>query len=718
MNRRVVLAALGSLLACGAPAWGASSYPMIMGIKPVAIQVGTSAELTVQARYSLDGSYRVLVSGTGVAGEVTDSRSTPAVASNSKKRGPTVKKAKRNAALVSIKVRFRAEKDALPGIRDIRLAGPYGASTVGQLLVVQDPVIAEAADNDSLDKAQRITLPAAVCGAIESIEDRDYFKFHVEAGQSLVFRVRGMLLENRIHDMQSHLDPIITLRSPTGATIAVGDNDISGDPLLCQRFDRADDYTLEIRDVRYKGDRDWVYCVEINDRPFVRTVYPLAVTAGRHVSLEPAGLHIPRGAKIDWNVPATWAVGFHEAQLPLAGKLTNPVSLVVTDLPTVFESANSHDTAQTAQPVSAPVGINGRIQKEGELDVYSFPAKQGETFTFESVSRREGSPLDSVLRLLDAKGRTLGEGDDQSDFGRTSADGIIENWRAPADGTYAVEIGDLLQRGGPAFVYVLKITRPEPEFHLFLDTDKTELAPGTSGVIFVNSVRKYGFAGEIALAVAGLPEGVTAFCDRIPANHRDGCIILTASPDAKPAVSNIIVTGSGRQPRPTGSPQTLHAIARPLQETYVPGGGRGHWPVEAHAVAVGLPGDILAVKLSRHELSLAPGESARVDVDIVRAAGFTDNVTLNPRFDHLGQVFGDTLPTGVVIDDKHSKTLLTAKETHGYLMFRALPTVEPATKRPVSVMANVAINFVMKATYSSRPLFVTTAPKPLHSAKK
>ncbi|HUE14066.1 MAG TPA: hypothetical protein VMR25_07875, partial [Planctomycetaceae bacterium] len=71
-----------------------------------------------------------------------------------------------------------------------------------------------------------------------------------------------------------------------------------------------------------------------------------------------------------------------------------------------------------------------------------------------------------------------------------------------------------------------------------------------------------------------------------------------------------------------------------------------------------------------------------------------------------------------IIDDKHSKTLLTAKETHGYLMFRALPTVEPATKRPVSVMANVAINFVMKATYSSRPLFVTTAPKPLHSAKK
>jgi hypothetical protein len=319
---------------------------------------------------------------------------------------------------------------------------------------------------------------------------------------------------------------------------------------------------------------------------------------------------------------------------------------------------------------------------------------------------------------LDAKGRTLGEGDDQSDFGSTSADGIIENWRAPADGTYAVEIRDLLQRGGPTFVYFLKITRPEPEFQIFLDTDKTELGPGTSGVIFVNSVRKNGFDGEIALAVEGLPQGVTAFCGRIPGKHRDGCIILTAAPDAKPAVSNIIVTGTGTQPSPKGSPQTLHAVARPLQETYVPGGGRGHWPVESHAVAVGLPGDILAVKLSRQELSLAPGESARVEVDIVRAAGFTDNVTLDPRFDHLGRVFGDTLPTGVEIDSKRSKTLLTGKETRGYLTFHALPTVEPATRRPVSVMANVAINFVMKATYSSRPLFVTTAPKALQSAKK
>jgi hypothetical protein len=230
-------------------------------------------------------------------------------------------------------------------------------------------------------------------------------------------------------------------------------------------------------------------------------------------------------------------------------------------------------------------------------------------------------------------------------------------------------------------------------------------------VIFVNSLRKNGFEGEIALSISGLPDGVSAFCDRIPPGHRDGCVILTAARDAKLAVNNIVVTGTATIPGPNGSTRTLQAVAQPLQETYVPGGGRGHWPVESHAVAIGAPADVLGVKLSRQELSLAPGESARVDVIVSRAPGFTENITLDPRFNHLGQIFGDTLPTGVEVDGKKSKTLLSGTETHGYLTFHALPNVERATRRPVAVMANVSINFVMKATYSSAPLFVTTSTK-------
>jgi hypothetical protein len=772
MIRRIVFGALAALCAATGARAG-NSYPMVMSLQPVAIQAGTSADMTVRSRYSMEGAYRVLISGNGVTGQVAPTpTSAPATAtakaaspaksataaktaamtkkpsstdksvastgkpststtanktakksnatgkaaivqkaSTSKKAGAARARQRRPAA-DALTVHFHADADALPGVRDFRIATPHGASTVGQIVVTPDPVIAETdGDNNSPETAQPIRLPAAVCGTIDRIEDRDYYKFHVEAGHSLVFRVRGMLLEDRIHDLQNHLDPILTLRAPNGSTLAVADNDIAGDPLLCQRFERTGDYTLEIRDVRYKGDPNWVYCVEINDRPFVRALFPLAVAAGKTAAFRPIGYQLPSAGPFAWSVPANWIAGLHDVQLPIDHALANPAEVVVADVPLVDEAPGRHDTAQTAQRVDAPVGINGRLLKEGESDVFSFRAKRGQALTFEVVSRRAGSPLDSALRIVDSRGRTLMEGDDSPEEGRLSADALIEGWSPPADGLYAVEIRDLLQRGGPEFVYFLKITPAESRFELKLDTDKTELSPGTSGVIFVSTIRRNGFDGDIALSVDGLPPDVTAACGRIPAGQRDGCVILTASPKARPAINNIQVHGSGAQKRPDGTKATLTALGLPMQEIYLPGGGRGHMPVESHAVAVGAAGDIRSVRLSTDSLTLKPGSTARVDVTVERAPGFTDNVTLDPKFDHLSQIFGDTLPAGVDIDPKASKTLLTGTETRGYLTFRALATSKPAERRPVSVMANVSINFVMKATYSSQPLFVTVPSK-------
>ncbi len=753
MIRRFVFVALAALCAATTARAG-NSYPMVMSLQPVAIQAGTTAELTVRSRYSMEGAYRVLISGSGVTGQVEASPTTTPTTATAKvaaTKGPAAVKTvattkstvagskaakKSNAAgktavvqkvsaskkaaarrqrrptADALTVRFHADADALPGVRDFRIATPHGASTVGQVVITQDPVVAETdGDNNSPEKAQLIGLPAAVCGSIDRIEDRDYYKFHADAGQSLVFRVRGMLLEDRIHDLQNHLDPILTLRGPNGSTIAVADNDIAGDPLLCQRFERAGDYTLEVRDVRYKGDPSWVYCIEINDRPFVRTLFPLAVAAGKTAEFSPVGYQFPTAGPFAWSVPSVWSAGPHEVQLPIGKTRANPAEVVVADVPLVAETSAPHSTVKSAQHVDVPIGINGRLLKEGESDLFSFQAKRGQALTFEVVSRRAGSPLDSALRIVDSRGRTVMEGDDSPEEGRLSADALIEGWSPPADGTYAIEIRDLLQRGGAEFVYYLKITPAEPRFELKLDTDKTELSPGTSGVIFVSTIRRNGFDGEIALSVDGLPKAVTAVCGRIPAGQRDGCVILTASSTAKPAIENIVVRGNATQKRPDGTTATLTAVGLPMQEIYLPGGGRGHMPVESHAVAVGAPGDIRSVRLSTDSISLKPGSTVRVDVTIERAPGFTDNVTLDPKFDHLNQVFGDTLPQGVDLDAKASKTLLTGTETRGYLTFRALPTAKPAERRPVSVMANVSINFVMKATYSSPPLFVTTSAK-------
>ena len=109
-----------------------------------------------------------------------------------------------------------------------------------------------------------------------------------------------------------------------------------------------------------------------------------------------------------------------------------------------------------------------------------------------------------MLRILNADGAALTEVDDMTTGRHSYQDPQLENWAAPADGKYVVEIRDLHQRGGPEFVYFLKITPSQPYFALDTDTDKTLLSPGTAGAIFVRVFRKNGFAGEVQLAVEGL----------------------------------------------------------------------------------------------------------------------------------------------------------------------------------------------------------------------
>jgi hypothetical protein len=669
---------------------------MVTCLRPVAVQAGKTSEVEVLAVHNLYGAYQVLVTGAGVTATVVAPK------------GPTPNP---RPQVGSIKVRFAAAADSLPGVRDVRVITPQGASTLGQLMVVRDPVVVEAANNDRPATAQAITLPAAVCGAIEKPEDVDYYKFHVKAGTALTFHVLCQRLQNRIHDLQEHADPILAVRNAAGTVLASNDNYFFGDPLLHYRFAAEGDYYLEVRDTRYGGNPNWQYCIEINDRPFVTNVHPLAVTPGLPGRLSPVGYNFPAGATAEITVPADAEEGERRVMLKVGKETTNAVPLFVSRLPGVAETAGAHATADKAQNVAVPCGIAGRIAAEGEADCYAFEAKAGERFSFRVVARDCQSALDSNLRLLNAMGERLAENDDAADR-FVHADSRIDNWAAPAAGHYVVEVRDLHARGGPEFVYILEITRSRPHFVLELDSDKTLLAPGTAAAIFARVTRKDGFAGEVQLHVEGLPGGVTAECGRILADGNDGCIVLSAAAEARRCAANLRVIGTATHVEGKEKPLALRAVARPLQEVYMPGGGRYHYPVEIHTLSIGDPLDLRAVHISPQAVSLAPGESKRIDVTLERSPGFKGNVTLDTVYQHLGSIYGSSMPPGVSIDDKASQTLLTGDQLKGHITLKAAPDAKPVKDQLVPVMAHVSINFVMKFTYCGEPLRITVSMPP------
>ena len=681
-----------------------NSYPMLMSVKPAAAVVGQTTEHEISARYNLYGTSQIVVSGEGVTG---------AVVPLDEKQLEAEKKAKeagKKPDFPKIRIKFTVAADAIPGVRDFRLITPQGASTVGQLVVARDSVVIEAADNDTAPKAQVIGTPATVCGAIEKAEDLDYYKFTADAGQSLVFHVRSQRLLNRLHDMQTRVDPLITLKTAAGSTITTSDNYYAGDPLLAHTFEQAGEYLLEVRDVRYQGNADWTYSIEINGRPFVTQAHPLAVRPGVETRLSLVGFNMPADASTSVTLPTETPPGLRWISPTIGSSSANEFGVFVTSEPIVEELPAENNIAAAAQPVSLPATIAGRIESLADQDCFAFTAKAGDKFTFEVFARRAWSGLDPFLRILNEQGAPISEADDLSEHRVQSADSILENWTAPADGKFIIEIRDLHLRGGAQFPYAIQVTRSQPHFLLEADTDKTLLAPGVNSVFYVRALRKNGFAGDVALTVEGLPAGVTAVCGKIPANGIDACVVLETARDAPPGAANIRIRGTATHPVPNGEPLQLSAIAQPLQEYYSPGGGRGNYPVDMHTVSVADAMDIRAVHVSSTGMQLAPGGSQRIDVTIERAPGYKGNVTLDVLYQHLEQPYGNSLPKGVTLDGVNSKTLLTGDETQGFITLKAAPDAPPVEKQLIPVMAHVSINFVMKLTFVSEPVFVSVAP--------
>jgi len=685
---------------------------MLMSLKPAAAQIGQTTEHELNARYSLAGASEVLVTGDGVTGEVIpNEKETPE------------DRAKNDVMGSKCKLKFTVKADAPPGVRDFRVMTPHGVSTLGQLVIARDPVVSEIAENDTLDKAQAFSVPSTLCGTIEKGEDLDWYRFSVEAGSSLTFHVRSQRLQNRLHDMQTRVDPRITLRTAQGATVASNDNFYAGDPLLNYSFAQAGEYLLEVRDVRYQGNVDWTYSIEINGRPFVTQAFPPIVLQGAASSpinligfnLDPsARLTLPKtplqnkiaSVATDWNGLPTNEFFVLNSGAASSVTLENPQQ---ASTPTAAATDGSPPTVISTPltPFSIPAVMAGVISIPGESDKFVFEAKAQEKFTFEVFARRLQSGLDSKIRITNEQGGLISEADDATDQRVISSDSILENWTAPADGRFVLEIQDLHQRGGPSFTYVVEAIRAEPHFLLEVDTDKTILSPSMGGVIYVRTLRKNGFAGEIQLEVEGLPAGVTAIPGRIPSELNDGMIHLTTAIDAANGAANIKVLGrsvvalTGKEEKPLVSYGTV------FQEYYSPGGGRGNYPVDMHTISVAEPGDVRKITLSKTDIELRPGESQKIEVEIERAPDFKGNVTLDMIYQHLEQPYGNSLPKGVTVDIASSKTLLTAADTKGHITLRAAADAPAILQQLAPINVHVSINFVMKHTFCDRPIKIT-----------
>jgi hypothetical protein len=656
-----------------------TSFPMITHCAPTAVQRGTTAEVTVEGQMNFAGAYKVIVEGTGVTAEVV----------------PPARPADPKAAARSVKLKVTAAGSAPPGVREFRIASPLGVSSLGQLLVVTDPVVAESPGINVPAKAQVVPVPCVVCGRTEAAENVDYYKFRAAAGRVLTFEVHAARLQDKIHDLQKHADPLLAVFDAAGKELAANDDGSFADPLLTFRVPADGEYVVQVRDAKYDGDPRWVYALGITDRPYAAHVFPLGVS-GREATVEAIGsAGLRRKA---WTLRPGPTPGIHTTLLADDRVVTNPVAYVTSPVAAGVE-AEPNDTPAAANALSIPAGMNGRIGAKRDLDHFRFRGAKGEPVALTVYARRFGtplrSPLDSALDVMTPAGKVLASNDDAN--GKDAA----LTFTPPADGDYVVRVRDLNNKGGEAFVYFLQAGPAGPDFSLKVDPSKAMIGPGSRTAWYVQVARTNGFAGPVKVEVKGLPAGVSVSPLTIPPGMTQGVLVVSADKGAKQDAAAVTVLGLTEL-----NGETQVRTATPVEEIYFPGGGRGRFDVRMQAVAVTGPSDLLDVSVKPARVVLKPGQEVKLDVEVKRRADYDKPVTLDVLLRHLGGVHGNPLPPGVTMADGKSKTLLGTGNT-GSIVLRAAPDAADCTDVPVCVQGYVPINFVVKIGYASEPVLVS-----------
>ncbi len=544
-----------------------------------------------------------------------------------------------------------------------------------------------------------LSLPCAVCGVIGKSEDVDWYAVTAKAGQRLTFSVWANRLEDKIHDLQTHFDPILQLFDAAGRELAADDNHDFADPMLSYEFKQDGVYYVQIRDTTYGGNANWTYLLQATGGPVATAVVPIAVNPGKPAVLHASGPNVDPAEAIKLDVPAGLIDGPHLFALPTAKGTTLASPIVVTSLPIVVETDDAAEKFEKATRVTLPVALAGRLEKSNDVDAYRFTAKKGRIYAFEVISRRAGAATDPTLQLVNEKDAVVVQADDSPGLGK---DCRLE-WTATADGDYALVVSDLHNRGGEAFGYALRAAPAEPDFTIACDPDKLNVGPGGRIPLFVQITRRAGFDGPVTVDLGALPAGVSVSPLTIGAKMTQGVMVVSAAADVPPASLLLDLVGKAET--------KLGAIVRhvePKQEIYMPGGGRGTYPVNTLALGVTEPDDI-KVEASPSTITLKPGGSATIDVTVVRKAGFEGGVNLAVFFQHLGGIHANPLPPGVTLREAGSKTLLGPKETKGKVVLEAAANAEPIDAVPICVMGHVSINFVVKTSYASAPIMVGVA---------
>lgn len=285
--------------------------------------------------------------------------------------------------------------DAELGERDIRVVTPGGVSNRYRFVVDDLPEINEIEPNTEPGQAQRLdSLPVLINGQITE-PDRDFFRFKAKAGQTMVFAFQGRSLLPYIPDaVPGWLDGCLTIHDLAGTELAsIDDYGLNPDPVLVFPVPRDGEYVLEVRDILYRGRSTFVYRLKIGVLPHLNYVFPLGGQHKTETLVELHGVNLPSNtlklADIDLSASIRPIVIGRDH--PGSGPSSNTLPFALGPHPELRET-EGNDTLATANKISVPIAVNGRIGQDGDNDFFRFTAQVGQVLAIETQASASVRP--------------------------------------------------------------------------------------------------------------------------------------------------------------------------------------------------------------------------------------------------------------------------------------------------------------------------------------
>jgi hypothetical protein len=538
-----------------------------------------------------------------------------------------------------VPARFVIPADVPPGPIRWQAANANGATATGLFIVSAGPEVVE----DERRKAPQPlpSLPVTVSGRISKIEEIDRYRFAVPKTGPVTCELMARRLGANFH-------AILEVRDMAGRLVADAADSEGLDSALLFTARAGVEYIVSVRDVDFGGDRSFVYRLSFTPGPRVQAAIPAAGRRGETRAVEFVGLGMATGEPKLESVTRQVTFPKEASVSTLAYTLETPFGtspafpLLVSDL---TESITPPRTAEKLYQLRGPVAVTGVLDQPDAEDRYAWHAKKGEMWTLAVEARRIGSPLDVALTILGPDGKELARNDDLP--GTTDA-GL--SFTVPADGTYQVVVSDQAGKAGSrAAVYRLVLQQPASDFTLEVAQQRVSVPIGGKVDLAVKATRHGGLQGPIALAMTGLPPGVSVPAALvIPADKSDLIVPLVSARDAPATASLVTVTGTAR----VGTATVTRTALAPSPGNLVP-----RSPDENHVAA------IVVVSTIKPRCKGSPvdkdtgrkvhrGTTFPAEVVLERLEGFTGEILLQMAARQSYQVQGITggevtVPRGV-----------------------------------------------------------------------